>query len=249
MRSAKRCGIRRAAPENLRPGTPWLEWSVAMTEPVPIDLPPRFDASFHRQLEQLFRWRRDVRRFREDVLDEALLDRLLALSLLAPSVGNSQPWRFVKVDDAARRAEVRRNFEACNRDALAALAGERAQVYARLKLSGLDRAPVHLAVFVDAETSLGHGLGRRTMPEMLAYSVVGAVHALWLAARAHGVGMGWVSILDPMRVRDILAVPRDWSLVAYLCLGWPEEEHLDPELERAGWQRRITDLDRVLLQR
>jgi 5,6-dimethylbenzimidazole synthase len=220
-----------------------------MTEPVPIDRAPRFDTAFRRQLEQLYRWRRDVRRFRTEPLDAGLIDRLIELALLSPSVGNSQPWRFVKVDDADRRAAVRANFKQCNRAALAAYEGERAALYARLKLAGLDRAPAHLAVFVDAATACGEQLGRRTMPETLTWSVVGAVHALWLAARAHGVGMGWVSILDPGQVREILAVPAAWSLVAYLCLGWPEEEHLDPELERAGWQRRIGDLARVVVQR
>ena len=211
--------------------------------------PPCFDAAFRRQLEELFRWRRDVRRFRSDSLEEEVVDRLIALALLAPSVGNSQPWRFVKVEDDERRRRIRSSFEECNSDALLAYDGERAATYARLKLAGLDRAPTHLAVFVDADTQLGHGLGRRTMPETLTWSVVGAVHALWLAARAHGVGVGWVSILDPERVREILAVPETWSLVAYLCLGIPEEEHLDPELERAGWQRRLTDFEGVVLRR
>ena len=136
----------------------------------------------------------------------------------------------MKVDDKDRRLQVRHNFEACNSKALSAYDGEQAAIYARLKLSGLDRAPSQLAVFVDPATQLGHGLGRRTMPETLTWSVVGAVHALWLAARAHGVGLGWVSILEPARMREILAVPETWALVAYLCLGYPEEEHLDPEL-------------------
>jgi 5,6-dimethylbenzimidazole synthase len=222
---------------------------MVMTEQLLTVCPPRFDAAFRWQLEELFRWRRDVRRFRSESLEEGLVDQLIMLALLAPSVGNSQPWRFVKVEDKERRRQIRRSFEACNGDALLAYDGEQAAIYARLKLSGLDRAPVQLAVFVDANTPLGHGLGRRTMPETLTWSVVGAVHALWLAARAHGVGVGWVSILDPARVREILAVPATWSLVAYLCLGYPEEEHLDPELERAGWQRRATEFDRVVLRR
>lgn len=205
-----------------------------------LPAPPRFDGAFHRQLEDLYRWRRDVRRFRTDPLDPALLDGLLALAALAPSVGNSQPWRFVKVDDPSRRAAVRVSFERANAAALAAYEGERAATYARLKLSGLDKAPVHLAAFVDEATAAGQGLGRRTMPETLAYSVVGAVHALWLAARAHGVGVGWVSILDPLEVRRVLDVPESWRLVAYLCVGYPEEEHADPELERHGWQQRRT---------
>jgi 5,6-dimethylbenzimidazole synthase len=211
--------------------------------------PPRFDAAFRRQLEELFRWRRDVRRFRTDRLEDVLIDRLIELALLAPSVGNSQPWRFVKVEDPDRRSLIRRSFEACNHEALLAYDGERAAVYARLKLSGLDRAPTQLAVFVEGAAKFGHGLGRRTMPETLTWSVVGAVHTLWLAARAHGVGLGWVSILEPARVREILAVPETWSLVAYLCLGWPEEEHLDPELDRTGWQQRVIDFDRVVLRR
>ncbi len=220
-----------------------------MTQPTPIERPPRFDAAFHAQLEQLCRWRRDVRRFRSEPLDPGLLDRLIRLALLSPSVGNSQPWRFVKVDDAHRRAGVRASFVTCNQAALATYEGERAALYARLKLAGLDQAPVHLAVFADSATGLGGGLGRRTMPETLTWSVVGAVQTLWLAARAHGVGVGWVSILDPAEVRSILSVPDAWSLVAYLCIGWPEEEHTDPELHRAGWQPRVEDLHRVVVQR
>jgi 5,6-dimethylbenzimidazole synthase len=214
--------------------------------PDSLALPPAFDAGFRRDLEALFRWRRDVRRFRGDAVDPTLLDRLIALAALAPSVGNAQPWRFVKVESSERRGDVRRIFEACNREALADYAGERAALYARLKLAGLDQAPVHLAVFVDAGTSTGHGLGRRTMPETLAYSVVGAVHGLWLAARAHGIGVGWVSILDADSVRDALAVPDAWRLIAYLCIGYPEEEHLDPELQRQGWQPRLAVDDMVV---
>ncbi|MBL8660263.1 MAG: 5,6-dimethylbenzimidazole synthase [Rhodospirillales bacterium] len=210
--------------------------------------PPDFSAAFRRQLETLFRWRRDVRRFRTEPLSPGLLDRLVELAALAPSVGNSQPWRFVKVDEPARRAAVRDNFARCNADALAAYAGDRARLYASLKLAGLERAPTHLAIFADTGTGHGHGLGRQTMPETLAYSVVGAVHTLWLAARAHGVGMGWVSILDADEVRATLEVPDEWRLVAYLCLGYPEEDHRDPELERHGWQARL-DARRFIVQR
>jgi 5,6-dimethylbenzimidazole synthase len=213
--------------------------AAAVGEDRPGALPPRFDAEFRRRLEELFRWRRDVRRFRADPVDDRLLGHLLELAALAPSVGNSQPWRFVKVNDPGRRSAVRDSFAACNREALAAYSGERARRYASLKLAGLDRAPVQLAVFVDRATTLGDGLGRRTMPETLAYSAVAAVQTLWLAARAHGIGVGWVSILDPERIRAVLDVPESWALIAYLCLGHPEEEHRDPELERQGWQRRV----------
>jgi 5,6-dimethylbenzimidazole synthase len=219
-----------------------------MNEPAALLTPPQFDGAFRRQFELLLRWRRDVRRFRTDPVDERMLNDILGLAILAPSVGNSQPWRFVKVDDAHRRAEVRRNFAACNEKALAAYRGERARLYAELKLSGLDRAPVQLAVFADEATLCGAGLGRRTMPETVAYSVVGAIQTLWLAARAHGLGIGWVSILDPKNVHALLDVPAAWSLIAYLCLGYPEEEHLDPELERFGWQSRV-DPQRFMIQR
>lgn len=201
--------------------------------------PPRFDAAFRDGLAELLRWRRDVRRFRAEPLDEKTVDELLALAALAPSVGNSQPWRFVKVKSPALRAEVRANFERCNRRALDSYEGERAKLYATLKLAGLDNAPVHIAVFADEAAAEGYGLGRATMPETLAYSAVMAISTFWLAARARGIGVGWVSILDPGVLARALAAPPSWRLIAYLCVGWPEEEHLDPELARAGWQGRL----------
>ncbi len=210
--------------------------------------PPLFDARFRDQLADLVRWRRDVRHFRTDPVDRALIDELIGLATLAPSVGNSQPWRFVLVDDPERRAAVRTVFEACSRDALADYAGERARLYAQLKLAGLDRAPVQVAVFAEREPAEGHGLGRRTMPETVEYSVVTAVHTLWLAARAHGLGVGWVSILDADRINAILDVPGNWALIAYLCVGRPEEEAAEPELVRAGWQQRL-DASQVVFKR
>ncbi len=198
--------------------------------------PPRFDDDFSARLDELIRWRRDVRRFRRDPVEAGLIDALIGLAVRAPSVGYSQPWRFVKVEDPARRAAVRDNFRRRNREALEDYHGARAKLYAGLKLSGLDAAPVHLAVFCDEATEAGQGLGRKTMPETLRYSVVTAVHTLWLAARARGLGVGWVSILDPDEVTRTLDLPADWSLIAYLCIGFPEEEHAEPELERSGWE-------------
>jgi len=200
---------------------------------------PLFDDAFRQNLEDLVRWRRDVRRFRPDPVAAAEVEALIGLAALAPSVGNSQPWRFVTVDDAARRQAVTANFEAANKDALSDYEGEQARLYASLKLAGLRDAPVHLAVFCDRATELGHGLGRKTMPETLAYSVVGAVTTLWLAARARGIGVGWVSILEPDGIARVLDVPATWALVAYLCVGYPVEEHTEPELDRAGWQKRL----------
>jgi len=186
----------------------------------------------------LFRWRRDVRHFRADPVPPDLLLRLLDVASLAPSVGLSQPWRFVIVEDRARREAVRANFSVCNAEALACQDSGRAALYARLKLAGLDEAPCHLAVFAEPDPRQGHGLGRRTMPETVVYSAVMAAHTLWLTARSIGLGLGWVSILDPAVVAAVLKVPCDWTLIGYFCLGYPREEHDTPELESEGWERR-----------
>lgn len=199
---------------------------------------PDFDDDFQGKLDDLFVWRRDVRHFRSDPLSDELIDELLDAASLAPSVGNSQPWRFVSVEQEGRREQIRNIFTACNREAFEDYRGEKAKLYASLKLEGLKQAPVHLAVFVDTSTQTGSGLGRKTMPETLQYSTVLAVHTLWLAARARGIGVGWVSIIDPEEVRAVLDVPESWELVGYLCVGYPVEEHAVPELVRQGWQDR-----------
>ena len=197
-----------------------------------------FSTDFQTDLHDLMRWRRDVRRFRPDPVDEAVLRTCLDTFPLAPSVGLSEPWRVIRVASAAARAAALSNFEAANARALAGYSGEQAPLYADLKLSGLHEAPVQLAVFCDDDTPKGAGLGAATMPEMRRYSVVGAVTQFWLAARAQGLGVGWVSILDPDQLCHDLNIDRDWQLVAYLCVGWPEETSLTPELESAGWDTR-----------
>ncbi|SUB02038.1 NADH dehydrogenase [Pannonibacter phragmitetus] len=209
---------------------------------------PDFSPVFRAAFADLLHWRRDVRRFRRDSLPDGLLDEILALADLAPSVGNSQPWRIVRVESEARRDAVTRLFEQENNRALAAYEGEKAELYARLKLAGLREAPVQLAVFCDPDPEQGHGLGRATMPQTLAFSAVGMVQCLWLAARMHGVGLGWVSIIDPQAVKTTLDVPSGWELIGYLCLGSPEEEHLVPELEREGWQARTPLEGRIFIR-
>jgi 5,6-dimethylbenzimidazole synthase len=200
--------------------------------------PIAFDDAFRAQLRELLLWRRDVRRFRRDPLPDGAVESLIDLACLAPSVGLSQPWRFVIVADAARRAAIRRDFATCNAEALAAQDSERAGLYARLKLAGLEEAPSHLAVFADRATAQGHGLGRRTMPEMIEYSAVTAVHTIWLAARARGIGMGWVSILNPKAVAELLQVPTEWKFIGYFCLGYPQLDDTVPELEQMKWEER-----------
>lgn len=202
----------------------------------------RFNPDFQTGLIDLMRWRRDVRRFRTDPVDEALLRQCLDTFLLAPSVGLSEPWRVIRVESDAARAAALDNFTTANTQALAGYDGERAQLYSRMKLSGMQEAPVQLAVFCDEATDKGAGLGALTMPEMRRYSVVSAITQFWLFARAQGLGVGWVSILDPDRLARDLDVPADWALVAYLCVGWPEAISDTPELERAGWEDRRATL-------
>ncbi len=199
---------------------------------------PEFDEDFRAKLDELFVWRRDVRHFLPDAIPDKIMAELLDAATLAPSVGYSQPWRFVSVEDEGRREKIRQIFEKSNSDALSDYQGEKAGLYASLKLEGLTHAPVQLAVFVDTSTITGSGLGRKTMPETLHYSTVLAVHTLWLAARAHGIGVGWVSIIDPVEVQQVLDVPDEWELVGYLCVGYPIHEDSIPELERKGWQER-----------
>ena len=208
----------------------------------------RFDHAFSDELADLVAWRRDVRRFKRDPVDEVLLDRLLDLAQFAPSVGNSQPWRWMSVESPAARRQVQESFRKSNAQALAGYEGERATLYAQLKLAGLDAAPVHYAVFADHDTPQGHGLGRRTMPETIDYSVVNSILLFWLVARAEGLGVGWVSILDPETMTNVLEPPAPWRFIAYLCVGWPVETHLEPELARHGWQHRTT-VGRVVIRR
>ncbi|MEH6835830.1 MULTISPECIES: 5,6-dimethylbenzimidazole synthase [Falsihalocynthiibacter] len=203
---------------------------------------PEFSDEFRQDLGQLFRWRRDVRRFRTDPVDPALVDLCLASFSLAPSVGLSEPWRIIKVHSAQARAAALQNFEIENKKALEGQVGDRAKLYANLKLSGMKDAPVQLAIFCDESTEKGAGLGAQTMPEMRRYSVVSAVTQMWLLARAHGLGVGWVSILDAPKLCAELDVPKDWRLVAFLCMGWPEDDMDSPELERAGWEQRAPHL-------
>lgn len=209
---------------------------------------PDFNDNFCDKLTELLEWRRDVRQFKTDPLPDGTLDELLDLACLAPSVGNSQPWRYVLVESETKKKEIKQNFERANAQALEGYDGEKAKLYAGLKLSGMDRAPVQLAVFAHEETEQGHGLGHQSMPEMLRYSAVLSVHTLWLAARAKGIGLGWVSIIDPDAVKLTLEVPDEWALVAYCCIGYPTEEKDTPELVTLGWQDRLGDCRKLLVK-
>ncbi len=191
-------------------------------------------------LEELLLWRRDVRHFRGDPLDEALVGDLLRIAQLAPSVGNAQPWRYVRIRSTALRAAL-----ATHADEQVRAAGDRYSDprlrgrYDALKLHGLREAPEIVAVFCDEDGPRGRGLGAATMPEALRYSVVLSIHTLWLAARARGIGLGWVSVVRPDHVATLLGAEPSWRFVALLCLGQAEREDDLPELQRRGWQARV----------
>lgn len=180
-----------------------------------------------------------MRHFRRDPLPAGAIERLIATTRFAPSVGNAQPWRFARVTTPDLRETLASHVDAASQRAAAAYDPARATAYRALKLHGLREAPGILAVFSDETPAAGHRLGVATMPEMLRYSTVMAIHTLWLAARAQGIGVGWVSILEPATVAALLDVPPDWSLIAILCLGYPEAASTEPELQARGWQERL----------
>jgi 5,6-dimethylbenzimidazole synthase len=205
-----------------------------------------FDESERLGVYRAIRERRDVRRgFLPMPLPDDVLYRLLDAAHSAPSVGLMQPWRFIVVRDIAVRQAVHKIFLDANQDALSGYGGEQKQNYAGMKLEGILEAPQNLCVVCDSQSNQGHQLGRRTMPETAIYSAVCAVQNLWLAARAEGIGVGWVSILEPNLLRSALKIPDRITAVAYLCLGYVDAFATEPDLERFGWEKR-TPLSSVL---
>lgn len=198
-----------------------------------------FDEDERRGVYRAIYERRDVRaEFLPDPIPAPLLMKLLEAAHQAPSVGFMQPWRFILVTDPRIRAAVHRNFERANRSAAALYDGERRERYEALRLAAILDVPVNLCVVCDPSAARGAGLGRQTMPETALYSTACAVQNLWLAARAEGIGVGWVSILDPAQLRELLAIPEPAVPVAYLCIGYVARFAERPDLERHGWERR-----------
>jgi 5,6-dimethylbenzimidazole synthase len=184
--------------------------------------------------------RRDVRsQFSPAPIPDAILARLLWAAHCAPSVGLMQPWEFIVIRDAAVKQKVGGLFERANRKAADVYDREQRALYDSLKLAGILEAPINLCVTCHPTVSRGFGLGRQTMPETAHYSSVCAVQNLWLAARAEGIGVGWVSILDPVELRQALAIPPEVDPVAYLCLGYVNEFLSRPELEIKGWEQFV----------
>jgi 5,6-dimethylbenzimidazole synthase len=181
--------------------------------------------------------RRDMRHFLPDPLEEALLARLLTAAHLAPSVGFMQPWRFVRVRDRALRERIHTLVEE-ERLATARALEEREDEFMRLKVEGIRECAELLVVALTADRE-GHIFGRRTMPDMDLASVACAIQNLWLAARAENVGMGWVSLFDPEKLRELLRMPAGCRPVAVLCLGHVPAFYAQPMLAQCDWAQRI----------
>jgi len=198
-----------------------------------------FSAAERRGVYRAIYERRDIRsQFLPKPVPDGILGRLLDAAHHGPSVGFMQPWDFIVIRDGAVRGAIRDCFLEANRDAARRYKGERRRLYGGLKLEGILEAPVNLCITCDRQRQRGAGLGRQTDPATDLYSTACAVQNLWLAARAESLGVGWVSILDFDRLRELLGIPARALPVAYLCVGYVSEFPAVPALETAGWERR-----------
>ncbi|AXR77906.1 5,6-dimethylbenzimidazole synthase [Natrarchaeobaculum sulfurireducens] len=190
--------------------------------------------------------RRDIRRFAEDPVPDAVLERILEAAHHAPSVGFSQPWDLVVVTDDETKTEI---AEIADRAIAAAREGyeePRRSEFAALKLEGIRESPVNICVTCDPTRGAPHVLGRSSMKRTDVYSTCLAIQNLWLAARAEGIGVGWVSVLYPYEVQQVLDIPPHVKPIAYLCVGYPEDGFPEePVLQQEGWRERI-DVDDLL---
>ena len=191
-----------------------------------------------RALYEVIEARRDIRRYRPDPVDDAILERILTAAHQAPSVGQSQPWRLVIVSDAEIRqqaawmADRERLAQAAQLDAAAA------RHLLDLQLEGIREAPLGVVVCCDRRAPAAGVLGRATFPDADLWSCACAIENLWLAARAEGLGMGWVTLFAPPELSALLALPAGVVPLGWLCLGWPDERPPEPGLQRAGWSKR-----------
>ncbi|GET42365.1 5,6-dimethylbenzimidazole synthase [Microseira wollei] len=181
--------------------------------------------------------RRDIRSyFTPTPIEDDVLARLLDAAHHAPSVGMMQPWRFILIRDAGVRQSVYELFQQANEAASSIYEDKQKALYMSLKLAGILETPVNLCVTCDITSQRGRGLGRQTMPETAIYSTVCAIQNLWLAARAEGIGVGWVSIFEPERLGSLLGIPAEMVLVGYLCIGYASQFDAQSELQTRGWE-------------
>ena len=199
-----------------------------------------FSEKDSQRLMEIIQHRRDVRgnRFIDKPVPEASLQKILHAAIHAPSVGFSQPWDFVIIHNAKTKSYIKDIFTTSNQQGRATFPGDKKNQYDQLKLEGITESPVNIAAFY--KPSHQPVLGQTAMPEMGKYSVVCAVQNMWLMARSLNIGMGWVSILDPEKVKNVLKAPKEYELIAYLCLGYVDEFYKKPELEIKQWDTRKT---------
>lgn len=201
------------------------------------------DPFTYAQREGLYRAifeRRDVRsQFLPEQIPDDVLGRILNAAHHAPSVGFMQPWDFIVIDSLAVRERVLASFNEENEKAAEQYTGRRKDTYRSLKLQGILESPVNLCITCDRTRGGPHVLGRNSIVEMDLFSTCLAVQNLWLSARAEGIGVGWVSILDQQVLSDILQLPEHVYPLAYLCLGYVSEFLEQPELQTRGWRSRL----------
>ena len=194
--------------------------------------------------------RRDVRgQFKPDPIPDDVISRILYAAHHAPSVGFMQPWNFIIIKSKMIRKEVHNAFNQAHREAADMFSGEKRKIYSSLKLEGILESPLNICLTCNRERTGPVVIGRTHIKEMDAYSSVCAIQNLWLAARAEGLGVGWVSILDEQKLKDILDIPEHVIPVGYLCIGKVTHFHQKPELENAGWLPRLPLDDLIYFDR
>ena len=192
--------------------------------------------------------RRDVRsQFLEDAVPDDVIAKVLTAAHHAPSVGFMQPWNFLLIQDPIVKRQIQAAFQNANAEAALLFPDEKRALYQSLKLEGITQAPINLCITCDRNRGGPVVLGRTHNRDTDIYSTVCAAQNLWLAARAEGLGIGWVSIFNNADLSKILNLPDHVVPVAYLCLGWVNELHANPELEAKGWRNRL-DLKSLVFQ-
>ncbi len=183
--------------------------------------------------------RRDVRQFKRDPIPAQALEKILNAAHHAGSVGFMQPWNFIVIDDPEIKERVVKNFSEANEQASKHYSDERKNLYSSLKLEGIREAPINICITCDRERSGPHVLGRNSVPDTDIFSTCCAVQNLWLAARAEGLGVGWVSILSMDKLKAVLGIPKGVVPIAYLCVGYTDQFLKQPLLEKVGWANRL----------
>lgn len=197
-----------------------------------------FPARDQDALAQIMAARRDIRRFRPDPVPDDLLRALLAAAHQAPSVGHSQPWRFVVVTDPAVRARAAVFADGARLAQAASMDVESGRHLLDLDLEGIREAPVGIVICCDRRTPASGVLGRATFEDADLWSCACAIQNLWLTARAAGLGVGWVTLFEPRDLAGLVEAPEGVASLGWLCVGWPDERPPDPGLERRGWSER-----------